>query len=136
MKEVNTYLSFDGNCREAMTFYQKCFSGELETHSFADMPNVPPEAKDWLMHARVIKDGKTLLMASDGLPERHLIVGNNFSVSVQCDSDEEIERLFKAFTEKGEATMPLANQFWGAKFGMIKDDFGVNWMFNYELPRS
>ena len=58
MKEVNAYLIFNGNCREAMTFYQKCLGGDLQVTTFADMPgNIPPEAKDQIAHARITKGG-------------------------------------------------------------------------------
>ena len=68
MKELNAYLLFNGNCREAMTFYQKCLGGDLQLSTFADMPgNIPPEAKDQIAHARIVKGGSPILMASDNI---------------------------------------------------------------------
>ncbi len=135
MKAVTTYLTFDGNCREAMTFYGNCLGADLHAMPFSDMPgNVPAQAKDRIMHARLIK-GTTLLMASDSMPGMPFQQGNNFSVSVECESLEEIERLFAAIGENGAIKMPLQDVFWGARFGMLTDRFGINWMFNFEKPK-
>ena len=137
MKEITAYLNFDGNCRQAMTFYAKCLGTELELMSFSQAPmDVPKGAEDRIMHARLTKNGSPVLMASDTPPGMPLHAGNNFYVSVNCESMQEIERLFAALGEKGKFTMPLQNMFWGAHFGMLTDQFGINWMFNYELPKQ
>ena len=136
MKEITTYLTFDGNCREAMTFYGKCLGAELQLMPFSEAPgNFPKEAKDRIMHARLAK-GATLLMASDTTDCKLFQQGSNFSVSVQCESVQEIERLYAAFSENGKTTMPLHDAFWGARFGMLTDQFGINWMFNFEYPKQ
>jgi PhnB protein len=138
MKAPVTYLNFDGNTRDAMKFYARCLGGELSIMPFSEAPgDFPKDAKDKVMHARITKNGSTVLMASDalaghGAPFRP---GNNFSISLDCESLDEIEKLFAAFGEKGKITMPLQDTFWGARFGMITDQFGINWMFNFEKPR-
>lgn len=138
MKGANTYLTFNGNCREAMTFYKKCLGGDLELMSFADVPkgecDVPPEAKDKIMHG-MLKSGQVILMASDPMPGVSVRQGDNFSIAIMCESLEEIEALYAALSENGTATMPLSNTFWGARFGMLTDQFGIPWLFNYELPK-
>jgi PhnB protein len=88
------------------------------------------------MHARLTKGSTPILMASDSPPHMPYRPGNNFSVSISCESAEEIDRLFTAFQEGGKVTMPLGDMFWGARFGMIEDRFGIRWMFNYELPKQ
>ena len=57
---------------------------------------------------------------------------NNGGKFLYCESDEEIERLFKSLSDGGTVIMPVADQFWGAKFGMLKDRYNVHWMFNFE----
>ena len=135
MKEINAYLIFSGNCREAMTFYQKCLGADLQMFPFSDMPGdkVPPEAKDRLMHAKLTK-GPAVLMASDNMPGMPFHQGDNFSVSLDCESVQEIEKLFNALSEKGKVTMPLQETFWAARFGMFTDQFGINWMLNFGMP--
>lgn len=75
-------------------------------------------------------------MASDTLPGMPYTRGTNFSINIDCESVSEIEKLFKAFSEGSQVTMPLQDTFWGARFGMITDRFGISWMFNHELPKN
>jgi len=137
MKGIVTYLNFDGNCREAMQFYGKCLGAELQMTPFSAMPGNPaPEAKDRIMHARLTKGSSELLMASDTQPGMPFQQGSNFSVSVHCESVQEIDALFAALSEKGNVSMPLQDTFWGARFGMLTDQFGIHWMFNFDHPKK
>lgn len=100
---------------------------------FSETPgHAPDEAKDRIAHARLTRGTTPVLMASDTLPGMPFQQGNNFSVSVECEGNAEIERLFAVFGEKGTAIMPLQEMFWGARFGMVKDQFGVHWMLNFQ----
>jgi PhnB protein len=135
MKEFQTYLNFNGNCRQAMEFYAKCLGAELFIMPYSQGPmEVSAEAKDKVLHARLSK-GTQVIMASDCPPGVPLQQGNNFSININCESREELDKLFAALGEKGKVGMPAQDMFWGAYFGMVTDQFGVNWMFNYELPK-
>ena len=137
MKNFYNYLNFNGNCRQAMEFYAKCLGADLQVMPFSsgpdDMPKDPKTA-DLVLHARLSK-GSAVIMASDCPPGMPLQQGNNFSISVDCESRDEVDRLFAALGEKGPAVMPVQDMFWGAYFGMITDQFGINWMFNYDTPK-
>jgi len=136
MKEIITYLNFDGNTRDAMRFYARCLGAELTLMPFSEAKvDVPPEAKDRTIHAKLTK-GSCVLMASDTLPGMPLQRGNNFNICLQCESLDETERLFTALGENGKVTMPLQDTFWGARFGMLLDQFGVSWMFNFEKAKT
>ncbi|HZD94266.1 MAG TPA: VOC family protein [Candidatus Sulfotelmatobacter sp.] len=137
MKDINPYLIFGGNCRQAMEFYAKSLGAELQMMPYSQAPgqHPPEEQKDKIMHARLHK-GPVVIMASDdhsGAPVKP--GGNNFWININCESLQEIEKLFSAVGEKGKVHSPLQDMFWGARFGMLTDQFGVNWMFNYELPK-
>ena len=136
MKEVTAYLNFDGNCRQAMTFYNSCLGAEIQLSTFPDAQGKPSEDPNGrIMHARLINGGQAILMASDGQPGSPVQPGNNFSIAIQCDSIPEIERLFPALSQNGKVTMPLQDTFWGARFGMFTDQFGIHWMLNCDLPK-
>lgn len=135
MKSFNPYLNFDGNAREAMTFYAKAFGEELYAQTFAEANMNPPGAENRLVHAR-IGSGSAVLMASDTPPGMPVKQGNNYHINIDCESEAEIEKLFDALGEDGKITMPLQDTFWGARFGMLTDKFGVNWMFNFEKPKK
>jgi PhnB protein len=131
MKEIVTYLTFNGNCREAMNFYTDALDAELNIMDGDRAPGVPPEFAERVLHARLHK-GSCTLMASDSMLAKPATVGNNFSVSIDCESEKEQDQLFAALGEGGTVTMPLQQTFWGARFGMLTDKFGVNWMFNFD----
>jgi PhnB protein len=138
MTEPIIYLNFDGTCREAMTFYGKCLGAEVQIMSFSEgkgQCDFPEEAKDRIMHSRLTK-GTVLLMASDTMPGMPFQQGNNFSISLNCESAQEADKLFSALGESGKVIMPMQDMFWGAYWGMVTDRFGVNWMFNFERPRQ
>lgn len=134
MKGSNTYLNFDGNCREAMTFYGRCLEEEPNFTPFsAGPPEVAAMAKgaaDRILHAE-LSTGPVTLMASDTLPGMPFHQGNNFSISLDCESQAEMERVFTALGENGEITMPMHEAFWGGRFGMLTDQFGIGWMFSF-----
>ena len=136
MKGLITYLNFDGNTRDAMTFYKKCLGADLDIQTFKEAKlDTPKGAENRVMHARLVK-GNAVLMASDTPPGAAYKPGNNFSITVDCDGAPEAEKLFKALSDGGKVTMPLQDTFWGARFGMLTDKFGVNWMLNAELPKK
>ena len=137
MKHLTTYLTFDGTCKDAMTFYAKCLDAELILSPMSEAPGVPPgTAGERIMHARLSKNGAPRLMASDSMVGHPLTEGTNFSVAIECESVEEIDALFAAFAEGGTVTMPVTDTFWNARFGMLKDKFGIHWMFNFEKPKA
>ena len=136
MKGAVTFLSFDGNCRAAMEFYRECFGASLFLLPVADAPvdaEWKASAGDRILHATLSK-GDTILMAADCHPATSFQQGNNFSVFVHCESEEELARLFGALAEGGTVRMPLQGMFWNARFGELTDRFGVRWMFSFALP--
>ena len=136
MKGIHGYLIFNGNCREAMQFYQKCLGGDLNLMPFSEAPmEVSKAQKDLIIHARLSK-GDAVLMASDAEAGKPVRVGDNFWVSVHCDTIPEIERLYGAFSQGGKVTMPLGETFWAVRFAMLTDKFGINWMFNLEKGKE
>jgi PhnB protein len=136
MKQIAAYLNFDGNCREAMTFYKKCLDADLQMTPFSEVPgDIPKEAKNRIMHARLAK-GSAVLMASDTLPGMPFQPGNNLWVTLDCESLPEIEKVFTALSEEATIRMPLQETFWAARYGMLTDRFGVNWMLNLGKPQG
>ena len=134
---VSTYLTFDGNCREAFEFYREVFGSEFEMLStFGESPDemgVPEELKDAVMHVS-LPIGKSVLMGSDNAPGGPaLAVGNNFSLSVDAESRAHADELLARLSAGGTVTMPMDETFWGAYFGMCSDRFGINWMVVHEL---
>ncbi|MDQ6737702.1 MAG: VOC family protein [Gemmatimonadota bacterium] len=133
MKAITPYLNFDGNCREAMTFYQTCLGGELQLTTLGEMdPSSPPEVRNRLMHARLVS-ASTILMASDTMPGMPSFnPGDNVWLSLNCDTDDEVNTLYPLLSKGGKAVMEPHDAPWNARFGMFTDQFGVHWMLHYE----
>ncbi len=125
MKHATAYLNFDGNTREAFTFYAECLGTEASIMPF-------PDDASRTLHACVSLNDRPVVMASDCKPG-DFQRGNDFSVCLECESVEEIESLFAKFAAGGTVEMPLQDMFWGARFGHLRDRFGVQWMFNCPL---
>jgi PhnB protein len=144
MALVNPYLTFNGNCEEAFTFYKSVFGGEFPyIGRFKDMPptdgmNVPESEGEKIMHVSLQISKETSLMGSDSSEAfgQATIVGNNFSISINADSEEEADKLFNALGEGGQIKMPLGKTFWGSYFGMVTDKFGIAWMMSYDYIKN
>lgn len=128
--KAETYITFNGNCEEAMNFYKDVLQGEFTTlmrfgEAPPDIMQIPEDAKNLIMHCTLSFDD-CILMASDTIDENYK-KGNNFSVSLGTD-EAKAEKIFNAMAQGGAVTMPFADAFWGGKFGMLTDQFGIQWM--------
>ncbi len=136
MMQVNPYLNFNGNTREAMNFYKDCLGGELSIQVVKETPaaaNMPPESQDKVMHSSLTVDGNILVLASDMMRDK-TNNGNSISLCLNCGSEEEIRRTFKNLSQSGTIGHDLEDTFWGAIFGDLTDKYGIRWMFNYTKP--
>ena len=138
MPKANIYLNFDGNAEEAFNFDKSIFGGEFAmVMRFGETPDadkIPDETKDKIMHIALPLASDNVLMGSDimeGMGEPFK-VGTNFSISLSTASKEEADRLFAGLSAGGKADMPMQDTFWGSYFGTLTDQFGVQWMVDYD----
>ena len=132
MTQIHSYLHFNGNCREAMTFYKECLGGELTLQTVGESPmseKMPPQIKDLVLHASLTNVG-LILLGSDMSPQ-NLIRGNAIDIMLDFSSEEEIKATFQKLSEDGIIDHSLEETFWGATFGNLTDKFGTPWMFNF-----
>ena len=133
MAHLDAYLFFDGNCAEAMRFYERVLGGKLEMmQTYGESPareDVAPEKHGRIMHARLEIDGRAL-MASDAVSEDPFEGARGFALSMNYESVEEAQRIFAALGDGGTVQMPLQQTFWAAAFGTLVDRFGTPWMVN------
>lgn len=131
---INANLTFNGNCREAMTFYQECLGGTLFFQTVGDSPlsgQMPPKMKNCILHAALTK-GDLVLTGSDMVSEHGLVKGNGVSLMLNCSSEDEIRGTHARLSEGGEPTHPVEDTFWGALFGSLTDKFGIHWLLNFD----
>jgi PhnB protein len=133
MPHINSYLTFNGNCRDAMTFYQRCLGGKLIFQTIDECPlseKMPKKMKGCILHS-TLTNGSLFLMGSDMVGEKRLIKGNAVSLILNCGSEKEVRVCYKKLSAGGEATHPLEETFLGALFGGLTDKFGNYWMLNF-----
>ena len=134
--KLTPYLHFAGNAEEALNFYKDALGGEvIRLSRYGDSPMPSDEDyKQKIIHSR-LQFGDNLIMISDSFKGQPFSTHGNIQLSVEIEDASEMEDIFNEMAEGGTVTMPLAHQFWGAKFGMLKDKFGVSWMFNCEQKK-
>jgi PhnB protein len=131
---LNPYLLFNGDCNEALKFYEEKLGGKIEAKmTFAGSPaaeQMPPEWGDKVLHAAIVL-GDTTVFASDA-PPGHYEQPKGISVSISLNDKAKGEQIFNALAENGTTTMPFQQTFWASGFGMCVDRFGIPWMVNCE----
>ena len=135
--QLITYVTFAGNCEEALNFYKEALGGKvLQVSKMGEGPmEVPEHVKGKIMHAR-LKIGENVLYMSDTFDPASIVQGNNVSLSLQPETIAQTEDLFNKLSAGGTVKMPLEDTFWGARFGMFTDKFGIHWMINCELKKE
>lgn len=130
------YLTFDGQCRAAMTYYAEVLGGDPQFMTFGEAPEQCDDTvgmADRIMHAELTVAGQTI-MGCDA-PPRWLRKPQGFSVTLDAPGADEAERLYAALSEGGDISMPMAETFWALRFGAFTDRFGTPWMINCSRPR-
>ncbi|MCY1139608.1 VOC family protein [Actinoplanes sp. Pm04-4] len=133
--QLNPYLTFDGNAREAMEFYHSIFGGELRVNTFGEFGAPDPAIADKVMHAMLTSEKGYLLMASDTAPGMAHNPGNTITVSLSGDPGEGLEEVWEKLADGGTVQLPFEKQMWGDLYGQLTDKFGVPWMIDVVVPQ-
>jgi PhnB protein len=137
IRKLNPYLNFDGTAEKAVELYKSALGAKVETiQRFGDIPGdaSAPEHKNRVMHA-LLQVGEGTLMISDSMPGHPVTLGSNIHVTLDFTDPADLNKKFQALSAGGKITMPLQDTFWGARFGMLVDAYGINWMFNCDLKK-
>ena len=136
---LNPYISFNGQAREALEFYQSVLGGELAVNTFGDFAQAGGDhaaVADQIMHGQLETDRGFTLMVSDFPPGMEPVVGNTFAVSLSGDDAADLRGYWEQLSTAGTVQMPLEKQMWGDEFGMCIDRFGIAWMVNIGQPQA
>jgi PhnB protein len=129
--QLNPYLQFQDQTRDAMDFYRSVFGGELTMQTFADAGmSGAPSNDDRIMHAQLVTPHGLVLMASDvpdGIPYQP---GSAISISLSGDDEPALRGFYDALADEGTVIEPLAQAPWGDHFGACVDRLGTSWMIN------
>ena len=133
---LNPYISFDGNARQAVEFYQSVFGGELAVNTFGEYGAADSPDADKIMHGQLETPAGYTLMVSDTPEGRPYNPGDNMTVSLSGDDSDELRGYFEKLSAGGNVMMPLEKQMWGDEFGMVADQFGIAWLVNITQAQS
>jgi PhnB protein len=133
--QLNPYLTFNGNAREAMEFYHSVFGGQLRINTFGEFGSSAPAIADKVMHAMLTTDQGYILMASDIAPGMPYNPGNTITCSLSGDPGEGLEQAWEKLSDGGTITMSFEKQVWGDVYGMCVDKFGIPWMVDIAQPQ-
>ncbi len=131
--QINVYLTFNGNAKEAMTFYRDVLGGELSVMKVSDTPGkdkASAENLDKVMHASLI-NGNLILFATDMIAEGKYNEGNGVTMNLNCPVGD-INNYFDKLSSGGKVIHPVKEEFWGGTFGVLIDKFGKKWMLHAE----
>lgn len=127
-KTISAYLSFDGNCREAMQFYQQCLGGELTLLTVNSTPmahEFPADKQDQIIHSALIHDNMTLMATDMGTSK--ITHGNTVSLSLACDTLDELHHAFTKLSD-GATIINPPHEFFSGTMAVLNDKHGFNWM--------
>ena len=134
---LNPYLSFRDNAREAMEFYKTVFGGKLEMQTFKEFhASQDPSEGNKIMHSTLIADNGIVFMASDTPNSMEYRAGTNISMSLSGENETELRGYYEKLSAGGTIGMPLERAPWGDMFGMCTDKFGVPWLVNISGQRA
>jgi PhnB protein len=131
MTQLNPYLSFNGNARQAMEFYQGVFGGKLNMSTFAEFhASEDPVEANKIMHSTLEAENGLMFMASDILNSMEYRPGNTMSISLSGTDEAELRGYWNKLSNGAKINNPLEKAPWGDTFGMLTDKFGVDWLVN------
>ncbi|ARN77306.1 hypothetical protein BST97_04530 [Nonlabens spongiae] len=129
--KIQSYLSFRGDCEQALNFYKGIFGGEIKNvQTYEDQKiDIPADYRKKWQHAELAGKGFEF-MAYDASPDTPLNEGNKVCMSIDCNSDDEGKATFEKLSASGSVHTPWQEMSWGAKYGRCTDQYGVQWMVN------
>ena len=129
------YLNFYGKAQEALEFYKEALDGEIMDimrYKDEETMNASEETGEWILHSGIIVNGEVIYV-SDILDDEQYKQGNNISIMIDCDTEEQIRTYFDKLAEGATINIPLEYTFWGALYGSLIDKFGVYWDLNFQI---
>lgn len=135
MLEINPYVAFRGNCRQAIEFYKSALDAVvLFTQTVGESPMSDIGAAENIMHCTLKVGDSTIMMCDDPNPDA-VAVSGNISLAIGLNDSERAKQLFGNLAKDGSVIMALEKTYWAEAFGMVTDKFGVKWLINCDVPK-
>jgi|ERR1051326_3329449 PhnB protein len=131
MLAVSPYITFKGNCREAIEFYRSALDAQvLFTQKVGDSPMSSMGPAESIMHCTMKVGDSTIMMSDDLQPGGGAASAGNISLAIGLNDPEQARKFFGNLAKDGTVIMPIEKTYWAEAFGMLTDKFGVKWMIN------
>ncbi|EOQ18670.1 VOC family protein [Bacillus cereus] len=140
-QKIIPYLMFNGQAEEAMNYYISICGGSINflTKYGENKEHLPhpisEEELDRVIHAQFTLMGNSLYCSDRAGENQVFEQGNSISLTIECESEEEIERLYVELAKNGKIFMPLQDTFWNAKYAVFADKYGITWQLDYAKDR-
>lgn len=129
MQHITTFLMFDGKAEAAMNFYLSLFAGSKVLHLTRYGPN-EAGAEGTVMHATFSLGGQEF-MCIDSAVKHAFTFTPAMSLFVNCETEDQIDRLFAELSQGGQVFMPLDRYPFSGKYAWLSDQFGVSWQLSF-----
>lgn len=129
-QKITPFLMFSGKAEEAMNFYTSLFD-QSEIISISRYGPNEAGVEGTVLHATFLLKGQ-VFMCIDSSDEHEFTFTPSISMYVTCDTEEEIDSIFKKLSQEGKVLMPLGNYTFSEKFGWVEDKYGVSWQLNID----
>jgi len=132
------YISFNGNCEEAVGFYQSVLGGKIEIIRFKDLPEEAgiPVSDNWkerVMHCSLTFEDGNVLYFGDTWEDSPVQIGNNCTIHLTVENEKDVYDIVERLSEDGEITMPADKTFWNSVYGSLIDTYGISWGIEFEF---
>jgi PhnB protein len=129
--KIQSYLSFKGQCQEALNYYQSLFGGEIiNKQTYEDQKiDIPENYRNKLQHAE-LKGSGFHIMGYDASPDTPITDGTNIQMSIDMEDDKKAKALFEKLSQTGKIHTNFQKTSWGAYYGRVSDQYGIHWMIN------
>lgn len=132
---IYAFLTFNGNCRQAMTFYQKCLGGKLTFQTLSKTPGahlLSRQSGKYIVQATLRKDNLVLL-GTDMVGDEGLLKGNSVNMLLHCKTKQRAQVIYKRLAQRGRVTQPLKANHFGVMMGGVTDQFGYHWVLTVPI---
>jgi len=135
------YISFNGNCEEAVNFYQSIIGGTISSMKYNEMPpdEEMPIRETWqdkIMHSALTFDDGHVIYFGDSWDQSPVTFGNFSTLHLVVENEKQVYDFVEKLAEGGEITMPADNTFWNSVYGSLVDKYGVSWGIEFEIPQE
>jgi len=130
MMKVSPYISFNGNCAEAVALYEKAFNSKANIELYENaMPGVAPAG--YVLDAQLQIGGDTVML-NDVMPNMPKAdIGGNIMITIKFDEADANAMIagFDILKDGGEVSMDWCEVPWSKRFSLVTDKFGTRWNF-------